>query len=543
MAFVPFVFRAAADLPRGRRAESGSGSASRMSPILDEAALARAVAHGGDGVRFGGAFVDRLAARLPVSIAVVGGSISAGTTFTALRGRKASWLWWRRFVDWLSEAHPPADGAKHTIFNGALPASTPAYVETCLTLHVPSGAHLVLLEYAANFDDAPSYERLLRRALSLPGAPAVLALNMPLFWPSHLPRTLPPAPSAVTRADLMFSFDVTMAAETRILELTQYYGVPSLSLRNAFYHAVRGNATAGFRLHDLLKDRVHPKARTHAIAAEVLGAFTEAQLARRRALARAHPPAPSRAHSWASSRSATPLPPPMHGDRADAGADGYICVRGEALRHLVLNSSRGFGYVVEGDTLSNPKPGLVATTAGSHLDLCWTPPPGWSSSSGTALKLGYLTSFERVGTAALTCSGVCGCNRTEIDGRSVKRRSVHQVASLMVRPVPSAPPVTPATPDAPVKSARWRRREGRGGRRRRAVASRGGDMKRGGAGVGVSPLPRGGGGGGVPRGGPAGPSSPNDCCVLRATVLDDRSGEGRTKWKARRRVNHDTCAP
>ena len=222
----------------------------------------------------------------------------------------------------------------------------------------------------------------------------------------------------------------------------------------------------------------------------------------------------------------------MHGDRGDAGADGYICVRGEALRPLVLNSSRGFDYVVEGDRLSNPKPGLVATAAGSHLDLCWTPPPGRASSSGTALKLGYLTSFERVGTAALTCSGVCGCNRTEIDGRSAKRRSVHQVASVMVRPVPSAPPVAPATPDAPVQSARGRRREGRGGRRRRAVASRGGDMRRGGAGVGVSPSAD-----------PADPSWPNDCCVLRATVLDDRSGEGRTKWKARRRVNHDTCAP
>ena len=195
--------------------------------------------------------------------------------------------------------------------------------------------------------------------------------------------------------------------------------------------------------------------------------------------------------------------------------------------------------MVEGDTLSNPKPGLVATSAGSHLDLCWTPPPGWSSSSGTALKVGYLTSFERVGTAALECSGVCGCERTEIDGRSAKRRSVHQVASLTVRPVPSAPPVEPATPDASVQSARGRRREGRGGRRRRAVASRGGDMnrdmKRGGAGVDVSTSAD-----------PASPPSPNDCCVLRATVLDDRSGEGRTKWKARPmmpRVNHDTCAP
>jgi hypothetical protein len=43
-------------------------------------------------------------------------------------------------------------------------------------------------------------------------------------------------------------------AEHAILGLAQYYGVPSLSVRNSLFHTVRANATAGLRLTDVLKD-------------------------------------------------------------------------------------------------------------------------------------------------------------------------------------------------------------------------------------------------------------------------------------------------
>ena len=107
-------------------------------------------------------FLGLLAAGQPVSMAVVGGSISAGATYTTLRGEKASWLWHRLFFDWLNATFPHRANSQ---FNGALPASTPGYVESCITLHVPVASDLVFVEYAANFDNPRAYERLLRRLL------------------------------------------------------------------------------------------------------------------------------------------------------------------------------------------------------------------------------------------------------------------------------------------------------------------------------------------------------------------------------------------
>ena len=166
-----------------------------MATSLAPDALASSVAHAGDGVRMG-AFASELATGRPLSIAVVGGSISAGSTFTAMRGQKSRWLWHQQFLSWLRVVYPPHNTSdSHTLFNGALPASTPSYVESCISMHVPAATDLVLVEYAANYDDDCSYERLVRRLLSYKRRMAIVLLNMPFFWPKSVPGRALPAES------------------------------------------------------------------------------------------------------------------------------------------------------------------------------------------------------------------------------------------------------------------------------------------------------------------------------------------------------------
>ena len=55
-----------------------------------------------------------------------------------------------------------------------MPASTPAYVEGCLSFHVPPTVQLVFMEYSVNTPDVKEYERLLRRLLRYPRNPPVV---------------------------------------------------------------------------------------------------------------------------------------------------------------------------------------------------------------------------------------------------------------------------------------------------------------------------------------------------------------------------------
>lgn len=390
--------------------------------VLSNAQLASSVAHGGDGVRLQ-RLVGQLITGQPVSVAVVGGSISAGATYTTLRGSKASWLWHRLFFDWVNASFPHRDNSH---FNGALPASTPGYVESCVTLHVPLAADLVFVEYAANFDNERAYERLLRRLLRYERQPAIVLLNMPYFFGTGLNRNIDPDLPTTAR-DLNFSFHDTMAAENSITLLAQHYGVPSLSMRNALFHEMQANLTANQRLKDVMLDRVHPSVLGHQFAAALAVAFL-----RREMLQMASAAAVSVGASLPNSRlpegppSRRQMPPPMYTGNDDESA--YVCVRGKELLPLV-HSYGGWEYRVEGDRFSNPKPGLVATTPGKRLELCWQPPPQWHKA---VFKLGYLTSYEQMGRANYTCSGACSCHPGIIDAYTHLRRSVHWVTSLSV---------------------------------------------------------------------------------------------------------------
>ena len=67
------------------------------------------------------------------------------------------------------------------------------------------------------------------------------------------------------------------------------------------------------------------------------------------------------------------------------------------------------------------KLGYVARQPGESLSIClpW-PAVGSHALRPKVLWLGYLRSYEHMGRARVTCSGVCGCSPDVIDAHDVK---------------------------------------------------------------------------------------------------------------------------
>lgn len=160
---------------------------------LSFAELQRAVSHEG-GLERLRCLLAKLRSGANVSIAVLGGSVSAGSSSRVRNDQ--SGLYHRKLHRWLQTRYPQA---RVTHVNAAMPAVPPGYMELCLSLHVPGDVDLVLLEAAANMcgknaaaradadaNGAPasacdlgreSVERMLRQVLSYPHAPAVVMVH------------------------------------------------------------------------------------------------------------------------------------------------------------------------------------------------------------------------------------------------------------------------------------------------------------------------------------------------------------------------------
>lgn len=179
------------------------------SPIIDDQVplttthLQQAVSYEGGLGRLR-SFLAKLRAGENFSVAVLGGSVSAGSSSrvrpdqSGLFHRKLQRFLLRRF-------------SQSTIgyVNAAMPAVPPGYMEQCLSLHVPPSVDLVLLEGSANMcgrspgpsvqvgdpDTDPcevgrqSVERMLRQILRFPTAPAVVFVHAFPYWTMKTPKS------------------------------------------------------------------------------------------------------------------------------------------------------------------------------------------------------------------------------------------------------------------------------------------------------------------------------------------------------------------
>ena len=122
-------------------------------------------------------FMDRLlGSRVPVTVAVLGGSVSAGSTFT-VRNNPNLYHW--SVATALRGFGSPGSNLSVSLHNGALPATGPSFFEHCMASQLPAAPDLVLVEFTVNLNHQPAaLERLIRKLLALPRRPAIVVVSM-----------------------------------------------------------------------------------------------------------------------------------------------------------------------------------------------------------------------------------------------------------------------------------------------------------------------------------------------------------------------------
>ena len=147
---------------------------SQSSTLLNRTLVERGIEHWGNDARLC-AVRKRLAAGERITVAAVGGSITAGSRYAAGVGSFGAreFLYHRKVLSALGKLYPQPGG--HIGHNGGVPGTGPTYMEHCVHDHLPSPVDVVLLEYAVNTDGrAAAFERLLRTLLLHPRAALVV---------------------------------------------------------------------------------------------------------------------------------------------------------------------------------------------------------------------------------------------------------------------------------------------------------------------------------------------------------------------------------
>jgi lysophospholipase L1-like esterase len=222
------------------------GCGSRKNHGEDPALSARALASPGDTARLQ-RVLAKARRREPVTVAVIGGSITAGQGASSTTHAYASLMaqWWR-------DAFPQTP---ITFVNAGLAATTSNYG----ALRAPRdllGCHpdFVVVEFGVNDKNSPesaeSVEGLVRQILRLPNSPAVVLL-------------------------FFMHKDGSNAQEWQGRVAT-HYQLPIISFRDAFWPDV---AAGKMHYADVEDDSVHPNDRGHAAAAQFITDFL-AQLRR-----------------------------------------------------------------------------------------------------------------------------------------------------------------------------------------------------------------------------------------------------------------------
>lgn len=389
--------------------------------MLSKQQRQRGISHFGSAERLRVA-LSRAITNKKLTVAVVGGSISAGT------GAEDAPAWVDRLETYLKETYGKVANVNVTVNNGAVPGTTSAYMSGCVNLHVPADADIVVVEYTVNDDqlalpamDNPvrrPYERLLRKLLSMPTSPAVVLL--------HAYAWFRPEPT----------FGVFYSNSERDLnELAGYYGLPVVSVKGCCFQAMQ-QGVPGFQVHavrrqDLLDskglafyyDEIHPDGNTgHRVMAELV-----VTLLQRGVADLLHSPLTEADKAAA----AQPLPPPMIPGNWESLSDR--CFVGEAFKtKAVIGQPASWDWVNESRSL-RPKWGYVSTEPGASLQLLLNT----TASSGAAqhpvlVQVAYLSSYEHMGKAAVKCVSGCSCDESEINGYHVDHNSLLKLHRIYV---------------------------------------------------------------------------------------------------------------
>ncbi len=273
-----------------------------------EAAMAeRSLVSAGDSARLWRA-MDRARRGQPVTVAVIGGSITQGAKATRpeLRYGDLVAAWWRR-------AFP---GAAITFVNAGIGATGSNYgalrAERDLLSKNPD---VVVVEYAVNdggtAQAAETLEGLVRQILNRPNAPAVVLLFM------------------VNQKG--------GSAQDWFVKVGGHYGLPMVSYRDAVWPEIQAGRLAWT---DISPDEVHPNDRGHAWAADWVGRVLQAALDRLPAAG------------------ALPEPPAVPAPKFSALFEKTVLFEAETMKPA---ANEGWAYDVK-------KKGWVSTTPGAAIE-------------------------------------------------------------------------------------------------------------------------------------------------------------------------------
>eukprot|EP00884_Botryococcus_braunii_P008548 jgi/Botrbrau1/17695/Bobra.0166s0119.1 len=363
---------------------------------MSPAAYMRGVVQGEPG-RLGRA-LRKLVTGQPVKVVLLGGSVAVGMGVVDRNNSFASLLakWFQSFKT--------ITGDNVQFINSAVAATTSSYASQCVDDFVPSDTDIVFLEYALNdwevVDSAKvswmdnyqrrGYERLIRKISAFPNAPAIILTH---WWsPPH------------------FNYSFWNVAEDQFDTMAKYYGLSSISFRNAYYHQIM-TAANGFNLTDFLCDHVHPNILGHRYFADLIIGHLQHSLVEALLL-------PYDEGLWLNG-----LPPPLfEGNNATSGGK---CVRDDAFKSTVV-SAQGFEWKNQAkEGAPQAKWGYVGLTPGSYLVIdVGSGDVGPSSNIAprqTIVALGVLKSYEDMGVATISCRSShehpkeCVCNNWQID--------------------------------------------------------------------------------------------------------------------------------
>ena len=370
----------------------------------------------------------RTAAARPVTVAALGGSITAGLAYRmVVPGERSDFLknlYHHFFARWLSARWPAtqlhATSPNYTI-NLGVPATGPTLFALCLSSLLPSPPDLALLEFGINADEGDlAFFASLLRALRKARVPTIV-VNVHRYGAfSGCGSSIHCLPAATFEAE---AADSQAAALER---LARAHSTPVVSLRRAVHEAVMLGQPP-FVLAQFMNDCRHPRRLGHAFLAQLL------------------------AHAVEQAATGGECPPPRRQSTSTAAAErgerggwpagalrdcGGSCLRNDDLR-AAAQSARGFVWV------GGRKPGWHSTRAGSELRLRVRvaiadggDANGGRGGGAAELQLGFVESWrDSFGAARVACEPPCDCQATEsLEGHAPKSgRTITSLRAVSVR--------------------------------------------------------------------------------------------------------------